>query len=113
MPRNNFPKRPYVKIDFEEKRQLRINQMFDIIRTEGEIHITDLRNIMKLSDTLFYQLQKTLLHQNSKLFSYDKKNQSLSYKYKKPLTALEVIELRANKIINLVEMAKRKELITA
>jgi len=113
MPRNNFPKRPYKKIDFEQKRQLRVNQMFDVVQTKGEILRSDLRKIMLVSDTVFYQLQKRLLDENSNIFSYDKKTQSYSYAYKKPLSCLEVIELRANRPVNLIELAKKRELITA
>ncbi len=110
MPRNNFTKRPYKKIDFEEKRQLRLEDMFQMIRAKGEIHRSDLRILTPVSDTVFYQLQKRLLDENPKLFSYDKKTQSYSYAYKKPLDPIELTELKANTPVNLIQLAKQKVL---
>jgi len=79
MPRNNFPKRPYKKIDYHQLDENLIEKMATIIQDEKKINSYSLRKSLELPTTKFYLIQRDCLQKYPKTISYNKKEKAYCF----------------------------------
>jgi len=146
MPRNHFPKRLHLKIDFAKKHRDKVSSMYQKINDFKSISGASLIEELEVTPTKFYFIQRDCIDLNP--ISYDKKTRLYTLEqipqikndlveikndlakiqnisgYELKESEKQIINQRIkeqtlriaetpNKPVNLIELAKKKELITA
>jgi len=115
MPRNNFSKRPHVKIDFAKNYRDKVSSMYKKINDFKSISGASLIEELEVTPSKFYYIQRDCISLNP--ISYDKKTKLYTLE-QTPIIKNDLVEIK-NDLVEVESgsgyqlMQGEKEIITA